>query len=96
MPHIDSLPHARPTLLSYNAVMKRLDCSKATFHRLADSGELGQVYRIGMCKKVTEKGVEDYLKRVCDVEQAKPAAVKINKPKQKNPKDKARNKGLNH
>ena len=81
MPHIDSLPHARPTLLSYNAVMKRLDCSKATFHRLADSGELGQVYRIGMCKKVTEKGVEDYLKRVCDVEQAKAAAAPVNQPK---------------
>lgn len=80
MPHVDSLPHARPTLLSYNVVCARLGISRQTFHNLADSGQLGPVYRVGILKKVTERGVEEYLRSVCDVEQAKPAAFEP-KPK---------------
>jgi len=67
--------------MPYNVVMNRLSCSKNTFHRLADSGELGQVYRIGTRKMVTERGVEEYLQRVCDVDEAKPAAVSAPTPK---------------
>ena len=81
MPHIESLPHARPTLLSYNVVCARLGISRQTYHNLADSGQLGPVYRVGILKKVTERGVEEYLRSVCDVEQAKAAAAPVNQPK---------------
>ncbi|GAB6125014.1 helix-turn-helix domain-containing protein [Humidesulfovibrio idahonensis] len=74
MPHIDSLPHARPNLLDYSAVCKRLNICKQTFHNLADSGKLGQVYRIGTSKRVTELGVEAYLRSVCDVDEPEPIA----------------------
>ena len=81
MQHLDSLPHARPNLLDYSAVCKRLGCSKTTFHALADAGKLGQVYRIGTSKRVTEIGVEAYLRSVCDVEEPEPIAPRDKRKK---------------
>lgn len=83
MQHIDSLPHARPNLLSYNVVCARLGVSRQTFHNLADSGQLGPVYRVGILKKVTEHGVDEYLRRICDIETPLPTTQRQNSRKKK-------------